>query len=491
MSQGSTNRTLAGATGLLTLAILALFPWFAGKTPEGRIVLAVGGADGGYADLAKTYAGELKRYGVSLELKPDIQGAELIKALQDPKSGLDGGIIKGGFMGSLTGRLASAKARDRHEEQRVAVRSVGRLLLEPIWVFTRGDLPIASLRDLEGKKILTGTVASGSRRVALQLLRANGVNTENSVLMDKELTDDAKALSSGEADAAILILPPETDRIQRLLRVENIRLMDFSPEAQAYTSRFPALTSVVMNRAAVEFEPVIPSANITLLATSAALVVRANLDSSLVNLLTNSVVQNPKAPVDRSGDPVLFHVAGQFPSGADPEYEVPSQARQLYKSGELPFLIRTLGPLNQRLGLPFSMTSLASNYGVQALLVLIPALTLLLPLMRLLPMLYQWSIRRRLLYWYGQLKALERRMDHSPPDTPALTFSEEIEFIDSAARRIRVPLQFSDQLYDLRAHIDLVRRRIALWPMPLPSLAGTVVPPLSDTQLADGSVPAH
>ncbi len=491
MSQGTTNRTLAGATGLLTLALLTLFPFLQGRTPEGRIVLAVGGGDGGYAELAKTYTGELQRYGVTLELKPELQGTELLKALQDPNSGIDGGIIKGGFMGSLTGRLASSRARDRHEVQRVAVRSVGRLLLEPIWVFTRGDLPIASLRDLEGKKILTGTVASGSRRVALQLLRANGVNSENSVLMDKELTDDAKALASGEADAAILILPPETDRIQRLLRVENIRLMDFSPEAQAYTSRFPALTSVVMNRAAVEFEPVIPSANITLLATAAALVVRSNLDGSLVNLLTNAVIQNPKSPVDRSGDPVLFHKAGQFPSGADPEYELASQARHLYKSGELPFLIRTIGPLNNRLGLPFSITSLVSTYGVQALLVLIPALTLILPLMRLLPMLYQWSVRRRLLYWYGELKALERQMDRSPPQTDSVAFAEDIERIDAAARRIRVPLHFSDQLYDLRAHIDLVRRRIALWPQPVSMPAATLLPALSETQIADGSVPAH
>lgn len=491
MPQGTTNRTLAGVGGLLTIAVLALFPWLAGKNPEGRITLAVGGADGGYAELAKTYTAELKRNGVTLELKPELPGADLIRALQDPKSGIDGGIIKGGFMGSLTGRLASAKARDRYEEQRLAAYSLGRLLLEPIWVFTRGDLPIATLRDLEGKKVLTGTSSSGSRRVAIQLLRANGVNAENSVLMDKELTDDAKALFDGEADAAILILPPEADRIQRLLRVDNIRLMDFSPEAQAYTSRFPALTAVVMHRAAVEFDPVIPSADITLLATSAALIVRRNLDASLVNLLTHTVIQKPKSPVDRAGDPVLFHKAGQFPNGADPEYEVAAQARQLYKAGDLPFLLRTIAPLNARLGLPFGLTSVTSTYGVQTVLVLIPALTLLIPLMRLLPMIYTWSVRRRLLYWYGQLKALERQMDTSPPETPNATFSVEIERIDAAARRIRVPLEFSDQLYDLRGHIDLVRRRIALWPLPVPAMLAATLPSLSETQIQDGSVPAH
>ena len=42
----------------------------------------------------------------------------------------------------------------------------------------------------------------------------------------------------------------------------------------------------------------------------------------------------------------------------------------------------------------------------------------------------------------------------------------ELDRIDQAVRRIRVPLNFSDQLYDLRGHIDLVRQRL------LPSLAG-------------------
>lgn len=370
-------------------------------------------------------------------------------------------------MGSLQGRFASANARDQHEEQTLATRSVGRLALEPIWVFTRGDLPITTLRDLEGKRILTGTIASGARRVAVQLLQANGVNPDNSTLIAEDLDAAATALLQGKADAGILILAPETERVQLLLRVEDIRLMDFSPEAKAYTSRFPALTSVVMYRASVQFEPVIPSADITLLATTPALIVRKSLAPSLVSLLTNAVIQNPKSPFDSSGDPVLFHKAGQFPSGDDPEYEVAEAARQIYKSGELPLLLRMFAPINARTGMPFAMTSFASAYGIQTVLVLIPTLTILLPLLRLVPVLYSWTIRQRLIYWYAALKALERKMDISDATADLTPLLGEIERIDAAARRIRVPLEFSDQLYDLRGHIDLVRRRLHQWPEPL------------------------
>jgi uncharacterized protein len=451
------------ALGLLvTIVVAALaLPLLMRTGPDGRLVLAVGGGDGTYLALAETYKTELKRHGVKLELRTDLMGADLIKALNDPKSGVDGGIIKGGFMGSLSGRLASAKARAKHDEETLATRSVGRLMLEPIWVFTRQDLPITSLRDLKGKRIVTGSAKSGGRRVVLQLLRANGLNADNTVRIDEELDDKASALIEGKADAAIIIMSPETDRVQRLLRVDGIRLMDFSAEAQAYSSRFPAISSVVLNRGSVEFEPVIPSADITLLATTAAMIVKRSTHPALASLLTHAVAHNPKSSLDKAGDPILFYKGGQFPHIEDPEYDVAQEVRAIHKSGELPFLLKFLAPTTARLNLPFAITSFASAYGVQTVLLLIPALTILLPLFKFFPMAYKWSIRQRLLYWYNELKLLERRLERSRPGEHAEAFIADIERIDHAARRIRVPLEFSDQHYDLRGHIDLVRRRVA------------------------------
>ena len=185
---------------------------------------------------------------------------------------------------------------------------------------------------------------------------------------------------------------------------------------------------------------------------------RHDLDPALSSLLAAAVLANPASPFDAAGDPILFHRAGQFPSIDDPEYGVPKDIRAVYRAGELPFLLRLLAPLNERLGLPFAFTTFASAYGVQAVLLLIPALTILLPLAKVVPFLYRWAIRQRLLYWYRELKALERRLDSRGEDVARQL--AEIDRIDMAVRRIRVPLEFSDQLYDLRGHIDLVQRRL-------------------------------
>lgn len=457
----STLRSLAiVVAGLVLLIVLAGVALIASDGPQGRLVMSAGGADGNYVALARSYTADLKRNGVVLSVRDDLTGPALLQALAEPTSGVDAGILKGGYFGSLTGRFANAADRDEHARMLARTRSIGRVMLEPIWVFTRGDLPIASLRDLAGKRVLVGQAASGARRVAMQMLLANGISEANARLLDGELGDDASALANGTADGAILILPPESDRVQRLLRVENIRLMDFSPEAAAYTSRFPALTSVVMYRASVEFAPPIPSADITLLATSTSLVVRRDLHPSLVALLTHAVIQNPKTSFDKAGDPVLFYKAGQFPTADDPEFEVANEARAIYKSGELPILLRAMAPAIDKAGLPFALTAFVGTYGVPLVLALIPALTILLPLARFAPSIYRWSVRQRLLRWYGALRALERRLDHvsARPDPAAL--AAEIDRIDSAVRGIRVPLEFSDQHYELRTNIELVRRRL-------------------------------
>src|SRR5262245_16473650 len=268
----------------------------------GKIVVATGSSQ--YYELAETYRRDLERYGVQYEVQRRTEGFATLKELLKDGPGINAGFVKGGLVGSMQGRLATEKAKGRYE-QFSQLQSVGRLFYEPIWVFTRGDLPIARLRDLKGMRILTGTRESGTRRIANQLLKANGVDKANANLIEGSLPPDAAPLFDGSADAAILIEPSDSPLIQTLLHVENIRLMDFSAEAEAYDNRFPAITNVVLHKGAVEFNPLIPSADITLLATSAALVVRNDMHPALVSLLTHAVVNNPKEGFDRAGDPIL------------------------------------------------------------------------------------------------------------------------------------------------------------------------------------------
>jgi uncharacterized protein len=445
---------LAGVIGLASYGVVRETETIG----EGKIVMATGSSQ--YYELAESYRRDLERNGIKLEVQRLTEGFTTLKTLLDPNSGLNAGFIKGGLVGSLQGRLATEKAKGRYAEFN-KVLSVGRVFYEPIWVYSRGDLPVASLRDLKGMKILTGTKESGARRIVSQLLKANGVDKTNATLIDQDLPADAAPLFDGRADVAITIAPPDSDKMQELLRIQQIRLMDFSAEAEAYDNRFPALTKVVLRKGSVEFNPLLPSEDITLLATTAALVVRSDMHPALVSLLTHAVVGNPKPGFDKQGDPVLFYRAGDFPSASDPEFTVPADVRAIYKSGELPFLLRFLAPLNARMGIPFSYTAFINSYAAQVLLVLIPLLAVAVPLSKAIPAIYVWNVRRKLIYWYRQLKALERNLDSRGAKYDLNAHQAELERIDGAVRRIRVPSFFSNELYDLRLHIDLVRQRLS------------------------------
>lgn len=83
------------------------------------------------------------------------------------------------------------------------------------------------------------------------------------------------------------------------------------------------------------------------------------------------------------------------------------------------------------------------------------------PLFRFLPQLYNWITRRRLFYWYAQLKLLEASFDENLDDKHLAEKQAELDRIEDAVSHIHFPLTFSDHVYNLRSHIDIVRRKIA------------------------------
>ena len=447
---------LAGVVAVFWLLVAALHPG-----PEGRIVLATGGASGFYNDLAETWVADLARAGIKLDLRPDLEGANTMKALLAASgTQVDAGIVRGGMASSLQGKLASLEDRKEHDREINSLRSVGRLLYEPIWVFYRGPRQARTLADFKGKRISVGSTASGGRLVATQLLKANGVDASNSTLTYEDLSEDAATIMSDKVDVAFVMSAAEAPRVQKLMRVPNILLMNFDADADAYVNRFPALNKLILRQSSIEFSPEIPSANITLLGTSAVLVARADLHPALTLLLANTVIRRPKSGFDKDGDPVLFYEAGKFPNVQDPEYAVPGDIRTLYQTTEVPLLLRTLAPLAHSMGIKFWVPAFVHLNGSQSLLLLSVLASVILPLTRILPAAYNWSIRRRLLYWYSQLKALEGSIAPEGSDDHLQKKLAELDRIDHSVRRIRVPLAFSDQLYDLRGHIALVGQRL-------------------------------
>jgi len=420
---------------LIVLPVLLIIGgaiWFAQRfvdpAPPAAFVLSAASSGSPYHRYAERYQATFKRNGVKLEVRESAGSIANLKALADPASGVHAGFVQGG--------LASTKDTP-------GLQSVGRIAHEPLWVFYAGNARLERLADLKGKRILVGPAGSGTSGLALRLLAANGITAEMATLINRELPDYVDLLAKGEADAGFLVLAPEARTIQRLLRAPNVRLMSFA-NAEAYIQRFPFLSRLVLREGVVDFAANVPPADTTLLATTAAVLVREDAHRALVNLLAQALHEVHGQPGD---DAHLFQRAGEFPLANDPEFALSEEARRVFRSG---------APLLQRY-VPFWVATMVDRLMV-SLVVLLP---LLIPLLRFAPQIYNWRIRRRILYWYGELKRLEAAARRSPSHEGRAAGLRELDRIEAAVDNIPIPLAFSDRLYELRQHIELARHRLA------------------------------
>ncbi|HET7863629.1 MAG TPA: C4-dicarboxylate ABC transporter substrate-binding protein, partial [Burkholderiaceae bacterium] len=74
------------------------------------------------------------------------------------------------------------------------------------------------------------------------------------------------------------------------------------------------------------------------------------------------------------------------------------------------------------------------------------------------PPLYEFRIRSRIFRWYAQLRQIELRL--AEPDAPRTELMADIDSLDDKVQGLPVPLSHADELYTLRSHIQLVRRRL-------------------------------
>ena len=85
-------------------------------------------------------------------------------------------------------------------------------------------------------------------------------------------------------------------------------------------------------------------------------------------------------------------------------------------------------------------------------------LAFMLPLSRIVPPLYQFRVRSRVFRWYGKLREIEDEMEAG--ETPAPKLIEQLDKLETQVEKISVPLSYADELYALRNHIQLVRKKL-------------------------------
>jgi TRAP-type uncharacterized transport system substrate-binding protein len=414
-------KALAAFVGIVSIGSLALTYFI--PTPPSKVVMATAFKGASFEYYGCQYREIFSRSHVDLELRETAGAVENLKLLQDPNADVQ--------IAFVTGGLSDAKHTP-------GVLSLGTVYDQPFWIFYSSREQLDQLSQLKGKRVAVGPVGSATRYMAEQVLGKGGVNSETATFLPFAGSAADKALKEGQVDAVWIIGVPEATAVQSFLRRPNVRPMSF-PMSEAFTRIFPDLARMTLPQGAIDIEQVIPSSDVQLIGTKSKVLIRSDLHPEIVQLLLQTMKEV-------HGGANLFHRNGEYPNGSDSEYTVAPTAIDFYKNG----------PSFMQRHLPLWL----SIHAQRAIAVLVTGIAIGLPLLHFVPQGYNWITRRRLFYWYGQLRALEASFDPSTNHKYLIHKLAEIERIEDAVSEIDFPLAFSDQVYNLRSHIDIVRQKI-------------------------------
>jgi TRAP transporter TAXI family solute receptor len=411
--------------------VSALFIWaalhFMQSAPPRTITISTGPAGSAFDTMGDRYAKILARSGITLKVIRSAGSLENLAKLSDRKSHVDIALVQSGLS---------------QDDQTSDLASLGGMFYQPVTIFYRGQKQLARLSDFRGQRIAIGPEGSGTRYLALALLKANEIDPQTGAhLLDLEGDGAREALLHREADVIFLTGDSASAlTIREMLHSEGVQLFDF-PQADAYVRRFPYLNKLPIPAGSFDLGENLPPTEINLLAPTVELVAHSDLHPAIVDLLVDAATQI-------HGHATLLQSAGQFPNPRMHTFPLDAEAARYYKSGDRTFTYRYL---------PFWLASLVNR----AVVVLVPIFVVIIPGLRYLPQLYRWRIDSRIHHRYVELMAVEREALGPLTDERRSVLLERLHDMERSVISRKMPGSHAEQVYLLRQHIGFVRERLS------------------------------
>ncbi len=413
-------RIYGAPIAIIVLGLIVAFMFMAPAPPK-RISIAGGAAGGAYAATASAYAEALRKFDIAIDLQETAGSIDNLQRVKTRKA--DVAIVQTGVAGN-TG-LEN-------------VRSIGAVFYEPLWVFHRKSVRVDELQDLAGHRVAIGPDGSGVRALATLLLEEVGLKPDAFTAVPLAGQAAAAALQKGDIDIAVVVSSPTTAWIAGLVADPAIELLSMQ-EAHALSRRHPYLDEVTLYRGVIDLAKVLPKQDVTLIAPAAQIVVREDLHPAVQSLLIETALA-------QNGGGSWLADAGRFPTPQLTDIAISEEARRYYENG----------PSFWRRIFPYSV----ANFLERAWVLVIPLITLVIPLVRAAPPLYRWRIRRKIYIWYKDLRELETAGRDAETPEERMEVRAKLADLQAETGKVEVPVSYTDDLYRLRAHIRFVAELI-------------------------------
>ena len=407
---------------LLVVASFYLTSKFLGPSSKKEITIATGSIDGEYYNTALKYKEILEKQKVKVNILTSNGSMENIQLLNDKKA--DIAFVQNGI--------------DSLKKQ-TEIKAIASIYYEPLWIFYKNDeYKMDYLVQLITKRVSLGREKSGTEDLALKMLNDNGINKENTQLLNNSTEEAKDLLIKGEIDAIFIVSSPNSKTIKELLENPDIKLFNFK-RAKAYSRKYTFLESTPLYEGTIDLYRNLPSEDINLLSTTANLIVRNGFSDELTRLILKEIkkVHNKKE---------LFEAANQFPNIENLTIDINEDADRYFTYGDT--WLEKIFPY-----------WIASNIDRLSIL-LIPLITLMIPLSKGFFPLYRWSIRSKIYKWYEQIHKIDLEAEDAKNEELEKYLENIITLKKEIKAETKVPLSYMGEYYDLIMHLELIISKI-------------------------------
>ncbi|MES2501809.1 MAG: TAXI family TRAP transporter solute-binding subunit [Pseudomonadota bacterium] len=410
--------------GFVALVCLAVFVFSNSAAPT-RLTIAAGEEGSIFQKNALKYKAILAKEGVTLTILPSNGSIDNLNKLADKRTKVDIGFVQSGVAENI--KIDN-------------LMSLGSVAYQPMMIFYRGESK-SLIADFAGERLNIGELGSGTRSLALNILKENGILPGGQTqLIETPSLNPVEDLLQDKIDAIFVMGDSVSLKlIKDLVKAPGINIFNFN-QADGYTRRIKYLHKLVLPEGAIDLGKNIPVNDLNLIAPSVELIARDSLHPALSDLLLD-------VASEVHGSASLFVKSGEFPNLNTQEYHISPDATRYYKSGKS-FLYRDF---------PFWMASFINRI----LVVLVPLLLILIPAIKLAPSIYRWKIQLSIYPFYKALLELEKDAFGSTLDAQKRDeIMNNLDSLEAKLSKIKIPAAFADMFYGLRGHINFVRTRL-------------------------------
>ena len=395
--------------------------FFVRSAPPTEITILSGEEGSIIHGTAMKYAKALEKNKIKVNVLTSNGSLENLKRISDGKGKIDLAFIQSG-------------SEDEKSELENLV-SLGGISYQPLFFFYRGS-PITRLSQMKGKTLAIGSEGSGARKLALKLLKLNGINEEAKFLpLEGEAVSEA--LLNNKIDGAFMMgEDASVSVLRKLLYSPGIHLFSFN-NASAYIRKIDILHILELPEGVLNFEQNVPDKSITLMGPMVELIATKDLHPALSDMVLD-------AATEIHGAAGIFKKRAEFPMAVENRIKLSDDANRFYKSGKS-FLYRYF---------PFWLASLLNRI----LVVFLPMMIVLIPAVRSVPAIFRWIGQMRIRRRYRALLRLEAKFKFEKDPEKLKELNEQFESIEKDIDQMKVRAIFADQFYLLRSHIDYVRK---------------------------------